>query len=61
LTGKGRCVVSDRVGRWLGPHSPTTLGKPHPHRVWLFYVHGEDNEEKGEGGGQNKSDFSSQL
>jgi hypothetical protein len=24
------------VERWLGLHSPTTLGKPHPHRVWLF-------------------------
>jgi hypothetical protein len=45
----------------VGAPSTNYFGKPHPMRVWLFYIHvkkARDNEEKGEGG-QNKSDFSS--
>jgi hypothetical protein len=42
------------VGRWLGPHSPTTLGKPHPRRVWLFRLRWRERRGGNEGDGKRR-------
>jgi len=39
-------------GDGWGPIHQLYFGKPHPHRVWLFYVHVKRQRDKEEKGGK---------